>query len=517
MKMLRYSFRSVLFFAAGTLAPLCALAQTPVAPATPPSAGADAAVTPYAPKAPASITLKDAFKGRFYVGAAIRPDQVNGQIPKAAELLAREFNSITAENVMKMQPIHPRPGNDDSSYNFAPADQFVEFGLKNNMFIVGHNLCWHSQMPAWMSQPETGQTELTKEVLAQRLKDHIFKVVGRYKGKVKGWDVVNEALADNPGMQGTMPNGLREGSPFNRVFRSPEYILMAFKWAHEADPDAELYYNDYNLDELDFKRANCVELIKYLQANGAKVTAVGMQGHYNFDRPSTAKIDQTIGMFEALGVQVHVTELDVRALPSNAALTAAVGGDQPPAAPAQPPAGGAGAPGGPGARGGRGGRGGLPPIDALKTSLTLTDAQVAAITPLLAADAKAAEAAAAAGDFAKIAESRNATVTEIRKVLNEAQQPQLTALIPAPGGGRGRGPAAPAVPLTPAQQEGLSKRYSEIFEVFLKHKGVTRVTFWGLRDTDSWRRNDKPLLFEDDYSRKPAYDGVIHALSKAAK
>jgi endo-1,4-beta-xylanase len=416
-----------LLLSAGALAPLCSVvAQTPSAPAALPASVAEVRAVPYAPKAPAAITLKDAFQGRFVVGAAIRPDQINGQIPKAAELLVREFNSITAENVMKMGPIHPRAGNDESSYRFEPADQFVEFGLKNNLFIIGHNLCWHSQMPGWMSQPDPGQTELTKDVLMQRLKDHIFTVVGRYKGKVKGWDVVNEALADNESQQGDLSHGLRSSSPFNRL-AGREYILMAFKWAHEADPAAELYYNDYNLDASDFKRANAIELIKYLQGNGAHITAVGMQGHYNFAAPTAAKIDETIGLFAALGVQVHITELDVRAFAdSNAALTAAVGGGQTPPPAGPPPAG-------------------------------------------------------------------------------------------APGAARGRGPAAPTPPLTPAQQEGLSKRYSEIFEVLLKHKAVTRVTFWGLRDTDSWRRQFSPLIFDEAYGRKPAYDGVIRALSKVGK
>lgn len=406
------------------LASFCPVfAQAPAAPA---AAVAAIPVVSYAPKAPASITLKDAFQGRFVVGAAIRPDQVNGQNPRAAELLAREFNSITAENVMKMGPIHPRPGNDAGSYRFEPADQFVEFGVRHDMFIVGHNLCWHSQMPGWMSQPDSGQTELTKDVLLQRLKDHIFTVVGRYKGTVKGWDVVNEALADNAGQQGDLPHGLRSDSPFNRL-AGRDYILLAFQWAHEADPAAELYYNDYNLDASDFKRANAIALVKYLLENGARITAVGMQGHYNFSSPTTAKIDETIGLFAALGVQVHITELDVRAFADpNAALTAAVGGGQTP-----------------------------PPV-----------------------------------------------------------RPQPAG---GPGATAGRGPATPPPPLTPTQQEGLSKRYGEIFEVLLKHKAVTRVTFWGLRDTDSWRRQFSPLIFDEAYGRKPAYDGVIHAISKAGK
>ena len=494
--------RCAALLVAGTLAASLP-AQTPTAP---PAPAPEAPVTPYAPKAPATITLKDAFKGHFHMGVAITPNQVNGQNPKAAELILREFDCISPENVMKMGPIHPRPGNDDSSYNFADADTYVDFGVKNHLFVIGHNLCWHSQMPGWMSQPDAGQATLTKEVLMQRLHDHIMKVAGRYKGRVNGWDVVNEALADNAGQQGDMPNGLRSGSPFNRIVGGPEYILMAFKWAHEADPAAELYYNDYNLDASDFKRANCIELIKYLQTNGAAITGVGMQGHYNMNGPAIAKIDETIGMFEALGIKVHVTELDVRATGANAALTGAVAGG--------PPAAGQNAargPGQPGARGGRGGgRGGLPAPDALKTSLSLSDEQVAKITPLL--ETHTANITAAAGDVAKITASRTATIASLRPILTPAQQKSFDEqFMPQAGGGAPVG--ARPTPLTAQEQQNLSKRYGEIFQVFLKHKSVVRVTFWGLHDGVSWRRADSPLVFDDTSSRKPAYDGVIGALT----
>jgi GH35 family endo-1,4-beta-xylanase len=493
----RFPFAAL--WAAGAVVALSVSAQTPP---TAPAAASAAPVTAYAPAAPASATLKDTFKRAFHVGVAITPNQINGQNPKAADMILREFDSISPENIMKMGPIHPRAGNDDSSYDFAPADAYVDFGVKNHLFVIGHNLCWHSQMPGWMSQPEAGQTELTKEVLTQRLKDHIFKVAGRYKGKINGWDVVNEALADNPGQAGDMPYGLRANSPFNRVFKGPEYILMAFKWAHEADATAELYYNDYNLDAADtsdYKRANAIALLKYLKENGAPITGVGMQGHYNMEGPSIGKIDETIGMFEALGLKVHVTELDVRANAgaNGAALTGAVaGGGQPPA------------------RGGRGGgRGGLPAPDALKASLNLSDEQVAKITPLL--DAHTANVAAAAGDFAKIGASRTSTIAALRPILTPAQQKSFDEQFrPQAGGGAPVG-AAP-VPLSPAEQQALAKRYGQIFEVFLKHKGIARVTFWGLHDGVSWRRANSPLLFDANFDRKPAYDAVIAAAKKAA-
>lgn len=391
-------------------------AQTSSAPAAPASESPAIGLLA-APKAPASASLKEAAKGRLYIGVAIRPDQVNGQNSAAAELITRDFSSITAENAMKMGPIHPRPGNEPGSYNFERADQIVEFGVKHHLVIIGHNLCWHSQMPAWMGQPDPGQEILTKEVLLARLRDHIMTVAGRYKGKIHGWDVVNEAINDGEG-------GYRQ-SVFYRVI-GKEYLALAFKWAHEADPEAELYYNDYNLDANDQKRATAVELIKYLREQGAVVHGIGMQGHYNMNGPSIAKIDETIQIFSDLGLKVHITELDVRAT-TNAALTGEVG--------APPPA------------------------------------------------------------------------------VNPAGGPPNAATPGGRAGGRGgRGPVGPPPPLTEAQQQALARRYSQIFQVFLKHPAVVRVTFWGLRDADSWRRPDSPLIFDDAYGRKPAYDAVIHAL-----
>jgi endo-1,4-beta-xylanase len=466
-------------------------------------------VTPYAPKAPESATLKDTYKGLFYIGTAITPRQIDGSNPQAAALIAREFNSIVAENDMKMGPIHPRPGNDDSSYNFGPADALIEFGLKNKMFIIGHNLCWHSQMPGWMNQPDAGQATLTKEVLLQRLKDHVFKVAGRYKGKVNGWDVVNEALADNVRDTGGLPMGLRNDSPFNRII-GPEYLVMVFKWAHEAAPDAELYYNDFNLDVSDYKRANAVELIKYLKANGAPIHGIGMQGHYNFAAPTAAKIDETIGMFAALGVKVMITELDVRAT-GGGQLTAAVGAGGPPAGGAPRGA----APGGGAPRGGAPAAPALPPqapptLDTLKTALLLTDAQTAQIQPLLATLAQAYADTTAAGT--KSTTAMTDAATKISAFLSEAQRTQFAGLT-APRGGSGRGGrGAPSPILNDAQQQAFAKRYAEIFAVFLKHRAsITRVTFWGLSDDESWRREDSPLLFQAGYQRKAAYDAVIHA------
>ena len=475
-----------------------ALAALPLHAQTP-----TAAVTPYAPKAAESASMRDTYKGIFHIGAAINSFQVNGSRPEYTALLLKDFDCISPENEMKMGPMHPRPGNDDSSYNFPPADAYVDFGVKNNLFVIGHNLCWHSQLPAWMSQPDAGQATLTKEVMMQRLHDHIIKVVTRYKGRVKGWDVVNEGINDGGGYRNTV---------FYQYI-GKEYFLLAFKWAHEADPDAELYYNDYNLDASDAKRATCLELVKYLKDNGAHITGVGMQGHYNLNTPTAAKIDETIGMFAALGVKVMITELDVTV--NTGAVSGAVGSN----------------PGGAPAAGGRGaGRGGapavavqpfvlppsLPSIDQLKTKLTLTDAQAAAIAPLVEAIERARTGIVT--EQTKLADLRTAANTKISNLLTDAQKPQFTQLInPAPaGGGRGGRGGAAAPALSDAQLQAQAKRYGEIFAVFLKHRdSITRVTFWGLRDPDSWRASNNPLLYDASYGRKPAYDAVINAVKAA--
>jgi endo-1,4-beta-xylanase len=201
--------------------------------------------------------------------------------------------------VLKWSEVHPQP----ATYNFGPSDRYVDFGVKHKMFIVGHTLAWHSQVPRWVFQDSAGKP-IAKEALLQRLHDHISTVVGRYKGRIKGWDVVNEALNED----GTLRN-----SQWLQI-AGPEFIEKAFIWAHEADPDAELYYNDYSLENAQ-KRAGAVRLVKGLLDKGIKVTAIGMQDHLNMSFPSVAEEDSTISAFTALGVHVNITELDIDVLP----------------------------------------------------------------------------------------------------------------------------------------------------------------------------------------------------------
>ena len=421
---------------------------------------------------PASASLKETFKDDFLLGVALNPRQFGDTDPKATAVISHEFNCATAENDMKWEALEPKP----NTFRFERADKFIEFCRKHNLVVIGHNLCWHAQLPSWVAKPDAGQETLTKEILLARLKRHIQTVASHFKGKVLGWDVVNEAINDG--------DGEYRNSVFFRVI-GKEYLALAFKWAHEADPDAELYYNDYNLDADDAKRARAIELVKYLREQGAPIHGIGLQGHYNLSTPTAAKIDETIGMFAELGLKVVITELDVEAI-RDAHVTGAVGANTGGAAQPRPRF--------------------FPTIDSLKAKLTLTDAQVAQIEPLFEKATKDIGAAITAREFHLIGETREATSEAVAKILTESQRLAFTELMSVPFTG------PPPPPLTPEQQRDLAQRYGEIFAVFLKHReAITRVTFWGLRDSESWRRRSSPLLFDDNLERKPAYDAVIAA------
>ena len=247
----------------------------------------------------AQPALKDVFEKKFLVGAALNPTQFCESNSLEAGLVKRQFNTITPENVLKWEKVHPEPG----LFDFALADRYVEFGEKNCMFIIGHTLVWHSQTPAWVFQDDQGKPA-TREVLLARMRDHILTVVGRYRGRIKGWDVVNEAVAED---------GTLRQSPWLKII-GEDFLLKAYQFAHEADPEAELYYNDYSLENR-AKRKGALTLIKKLQAQGVRIAAVGIQGHYNLEWPSASKLDATISAFAKLGVKVNITELDLDVLP----------------------------------------------------------------------------------------------------------------------------------------------------------------------------------------------------------
>ncbi len=243
--------------------------------------------------------LKEAFKDKFYVGAALSYGQIMKRDTIGYNLTIKHFNSITAENIMKWETIHPSPG----QYNFTAADSFVALGQKYNMHIIGHTLIWHNQTPRWVFLDEKGNN-VSRDTLLKRMRDHIYTVVGRYKGKVHGWDVVNEALNDD----GT----LRKTKWLEII--GEDYIEKAFQFAHEADPDAELYYNDYSLIRED-KLKGAIELVKKLKEKNIRIDGVGEQGHYDLKMPSKEQFENTIIKLSEQGVKVMITELDIDVLP----------------------------------------------------------------------------------------------------------------------------------------------------------------------------------------------------------
>lgn len=246
------------------------------------------------------VTLKDAFAGKFHIGVAMGSHHINERDKSAIDVLGTHFNSIVAENVMKSGMIQVREG----EFNFSEADKFIEFGKKHNLHIVGHTLIWHSQAPRWFFTDKDGN-DVSPEVLTQRMKDHIHTVVGRYKGQVKGWDVVNEAILDD---------GSWRESKFYKIL-GEDFIKLAFQFAHEADPEAELYYNDFSMANSG-KRDGVVRMIKNLQAQGIKIDGIGMQGHIGLEYPTIQEFEKSILAFSELGVNVMITELDLTVLPS---------------------------------------------------------------------------------------------------------------------------------------------------------------------------------------------------------
>ncbi len=287
-------------------------------------------------------TLKEAYAGKFLIGTA---SDLRGLSEEELENIKTHYNILTPENCMKPQPLHPSA----SRYNFAIADSLVDWCLKNGIKIWGHTLGWHAQTPPWFFQAVNPDTEETvqpfrwqgmnwdpnaprpsmaemwrrsikgemasREVALERLEKHIKTVVGRYKGRIIGWDVFNESIADSGDNK---TENLRTFSWYQVV--GPEVLTLAFKWAHEADPNAQLYYNDYNIEEgaVDNKgkHASSMVLLKRLLAEGAPITGVGIQGHWHLDT-NLDDVEKAIKNYASLGLRVAITELDVTATGDN--------------------------------------------------------------------------------------------------------------------------------------------------------------------------------------------------------
>ena len=358
---------------------------------------------PVAPRPAAGPALKAAFADAFHIGAALNDAQFEERDTIGAALVKTHFNTITSENVLKWALVHPRPG----VYDFAAPDKFVDFGERNGMTVMGHTLVWHNQTPQWVFQDANGNP-VSRDTLLQRLHDHIRTVVGRYRGRIKGWDVVNEAIDEDGSLRKT---------PWLEII-GEDYLVKAFEFAREADPQAELYYNDYSVENAP-KRNGVIALVKRLQAAGVRVAAVGLQGHDRLEWPTIEQQDTTIAAFAALGVEVNITELDIDVLP-------------------------------------------------------------------------------------RVTQSTTADVS-----LNARPEDRLD---PYKSG------------LPDSVQQALAKRYADLFTVFLKHrKSISRITFWGVRDGDSWLNNwpvrgrtSYPLLFDRAGRPKPAFDAVMQAAQRSA-
>jgi endo-1,4-beta-xylanase len=246
-------------------------------------------------------TLKHAYADAFLVGVAVNDDIVAGRDARSQVLVPLHFNAITAENVMKNEVIHPRPG----VYDFAAADAFVDFGEKHGMFIVGHTLVWHNQTPDWFFQDDNGKPN-TRKAQIERMRGYIEAVAGRYAGRVDAWDVVNEVIDED--------GGYRPTTWVKAIGDGDELVRLAFSFAQRYAPGTELYYNDFNAWRPE-KRDGIVRMVKMLQAAGIRIDGIGMQGHWGLNYPGTEHIEAAIDAYAALGLKVMITELDVDVLP----------------------------------------------------------------------------------------------------------------------------------------------------------------------------------------------------------
>ena len=225
---------------------------------------------------------------------------VDGQLPECMDaseraLLLRHFDTLTPENCMKPAVIQPESGR----FEFAEPDALVRFADKHSLNVVGHCLVWHQQCPDWLFR--NGEGTASREQVLERMRRHIYTVVGRYRGRVCGWDVVNEAVADRDGF-------LRKTAWLACV--GEDFVDYAFRFARHADPSAELYYNDYNI-ELPEKRERTIELLSRLRSHGIRVDGVGIQGHWILDQVPFEEIERAIVAYHALGLKVMITELDL--------------------------------------------------------------------------------------------------------------------------------------------------------------------------------------------------------------
>ena len=256
----------------------------------------------------AQATLKDAYANEFLIGTimpgGLDPDATFTDDPIELGVVARDFNALTAENCMKPMFMQPNEG----EYFFKASDFCVDFAEANSMVLVGHTLVWHAMTADWFFKDEAGQLP-GRELMLERMRAHIDNVVGRYKGRIPYWDVVNEAVLH----QGAGNSAKFRESPWFKAI-GEDFIELAFRHTHAVDPDAKLYYNDYNMtkkEKVDF----VLEMVSGMRAKGVPIHGVGMQGHWMLDWPSLSDIEYTLRTFADAGIPVSITELDISVLP----------------------------------------------------------------------------------------------------------------------------------------------------------------------------------------------------------
>ncbi|WP_307527621.1 endo-1,4-beta-xylanase [Pedobacter sp. W3I1] len=237
--------------------------------------------------------LKDYYQKYFPIGVAVTPWDLSGD---KRNLILSQFNSITSENAMKMGPIHPM----ENTYNWKIADSIASFARINGLKLRGHCLVWHNQAPRWFFKAEDGNM-ISKETLLKRIQEHINTVVNRYKKDIYAWDVVNEVIADD--------SAYFRKSPLYQI-AGEDFVEMSFRYAHQADPNAQLFYNDYNTEQ-PLKREKIYRMLKGLLARGVPIHGIGLQGHWSVNNPSRSELEKSIALFSSLGLKIQITELDV--------------------------------------------------------------------------------------------------------------------------------------------------------------------------------------------------------------
>lgn len=346
-------------------------------------------------------SLKKVFDSKFKVGVAINKNQIKQKKSKEVDLIKNQFSSLTAENVMKWEEIHPKK----NKYNFKISDLIVSMAQENDQDLIGHTLVWHNQIPEWVTRNPDGSL-VEKNKLFDNITQHISSVAGRYSGKIKGWDVVNEAILDD--------GSFRKNDFYN--IAGEDYIFKSFEIAQKVDPSAELYYNDFSM----YKPEKCdaaIVVANKIKDKGIRIDGIGLQAHWGLDYPTIDEIEQSIIKIYEAGYKVHFTELDIDVLPN---LWEIEGADL---------------------------------SDNFKS---------------------------------------NDELNPYRKHLPDS----ISNL--------------------------LANRYSEIFDLFVKHSNkIERVTFWGLSDGHSWKndwpakgRTNYPLLFDKENEPKEAYHDILRRFGK---